>query len=108
MTEEHKAVVHMSDMGLLHIQCELQFVFKELSACLTYCFRVLSCSFDNDHKIIRVSAVGDCRFPLPLLSHSNRTLFENREVPRPPILPHLLVQEVLLHPSIEFMQHDVG
>ena len=42
------------------------------------------------------------------LSRAVRTLLENREVPRPPILPHLLVQEVLLHPSIEFMEHDVG
>jgi len=58
MTEEHEAVVHMRDMGLLHIQCELQLAFKELSARLAYCFSVPSSSFDNDHKIIRVTLPG--------------------------------------------------
>jgi hypothetical protein len=108
MTEEHEAVIHMRDMGLLHIQCEFQLAFKEPSTRLAYSFGVLSSSFDNDHKIIRVPAVGDSWFPLPVLSHSNRTLFENCEVPCPPVLAHLLAQVVLLHPHIEFMQHDVG
>ena len=38
VTEEHEAVVHMCDMGLLHIQCELQLAFKETSALFAYGF----------------------------------------------------------------------
>ena len=70
MTEENEAVIHMRDMGFLHIQREFQLAFKELSTRFAHCFSVLSSSFDNDHKIIRVPAVGDSWFPLPVLSHS--------------------------------------
>ena len=108
MTEEDEAVIHMRDMGLVHIQREFQLAFKKLPARFAHCFGVLASSFDHNHKIIRVPAIGDGRFPLPVLSHSNRTLFENCEVPRPPILSHFLAQVVILHPHIEFMQHDVG
>jgi hypothetical protein len=103
MTEEHEAVIHMRDMGFLHIQREFQLVFKERSTRFAHSLGVLSSSFDNDHKIIRVPAVGDGRFPLPVLSHSNRTLFENCEVPCPPILAHLLAQvtDVTRQPAVE-------
>ena len=37
VAEEDEAIVHMRDMGLLHIQRELQLVFEELSACFAYC-----------------------------------------------------------------------
>ncbi len=65
-------------------------------------------SLDHRDEIIRVATVGYCRFPLPALSHGNRPPFENSEVPRPSVLPHLLAQVVRFHPLIEFMQHDVG
>jgi hypothetical protein len=108
MTEEHEAVIHMRDVGFLHIQREFQLVFKEPSTRFSHCFGVLPSSFDNDHKIIRVPAIGDGRFSLPMFSHSNGALFENCEVPCPSVLAYLLAQVVLLHPHIEFMQHDVG
>jgi len=53
MTEEHEAVIHMRDMGLLHIQRELQLAFKKLSTSFAHCFRVFSSSFDHDHKSSR-------------------------------------------------------
>ena len=58
MTEENKAVIHMRNMGLFHIQCEFPLAFKECSTRFAHCLGVLSSSFDNDHKIIRVPAVG--------------------------------------------------
>jgi len=42
MTEENEAVIHMRDMGFLHIQCELQLAFKELSTRFAYCLGVFS------------------------------------------------------------------
>jgi hypothetical protein len=108
VTKEDEAVVHMRYMGLLHIQRELQFIFKEPTARFAYCLGMFTGALDHDHKVIRIPTVGDSWFPLPVFSHSNRTLLENGEVPRPPIFPHFLVQVVRLHPRIEFMQHDVG
>src|SRR5471032_200643 len=97
----------MRNMGLLHIQRELQFAFEESTARLAYCFGVLAITFDHDHKVIRIPTVGYSRFPLSVFSHSNGPLLENREVPCPPVLSHFLVQVVPFHPLIELMQHDV-
>lgn len=108
MTEEYEAVVHMRNMGLLHIQRVLQFIFEEPTARFAYGLSMLTSPLDHNHKVICIPTIGDCWFPLPVLSHSNRTLLENGEVPRPPILPCFLVQVVLFHPHIEFVQHDVG
>jgi hypothetical protein len=108
VTKEDKAVIHMRNMGLLHIQRELQFAFKEAAARVAYCFSVFASSLDHDHRVISLSTVGYSRFPLSVLSHSNRPLFENAEVPPPPILPYFLTQVVPFHPRIELMQHNIG
>src|SRR5438128_7018267 len=108
MTKEDEAVVHMRDMGLLHIQRELQLIFQERSAGFAYRLSMRLGSLDHRDEIIRVATVGYCRFPLAVLAHSNRSLFENSEVPRPSVFPHLLAQVIRFHPFIEFMQHDVG
>lgn len=66
--------------------------------------------FDLEHGlwIIPPEIVKQLQDALPVFSHSNGPLLENAEVPRPPILAHLLVQVVPFHPRIELMQHDVG
>src|SRR5450631_1054096 len=90
MAKKDEAVIHMRNMGLLHIQRELKLAFQERSAGLAYRLSMRFGSFDHRNKIIRVATVGYCRFPLSVLSHSNRPLFEDAEVPRPSILPHFL------------------
>jgi hypothetical protein len=42
----------MRDMGLLHIQRELQFAFEEPAACFTYCLGMFASPLDHDHKVI--------------------------------------------------------
>src|SRR5690606_12548828 len=107
-TQEDKAVIHMCNMGFLHIQRELQFAFEEFTTCFAHCLGMFASPLDHDHKVICIPTVGYSRFPLPVFSYSNGPLLENAEVPRPPIFAHLLVQVVPFHPRIKFMQHDVG
>lgn len=108
VAEEDHAVVHVGDMGLLHIQRELERPFQKSSARFAYGLSMRAGSFHDHDEIIRIAAVGDAWFPLPVFSRSNRSLLENSEVPCPSVLTHLLAQVVRFHPSIEFMQHDVG
>lgn len=74
---------------------------------LTYVLSMFTSSLDHDHKIISVPAIGHSRFPLSVFSHSNGPLLESAEVPRPPILAHLLIQVIPFRPRIELMQYDV-
>jgi len=108
VAEEDHAVVHMGDRGLLHIQRERERPFQKRPARVAYCLCVRCGSFDDHDEIIRIATGGDAWFPLPVLSYRNRSLREHAEVPCPSVLPHLLAQVVRFHPSIEFMQHDVG
>lgn len=50
VTKKHKAIVHMCNTGLLHIQCELQLAFKEFPASFTHCFHVRLGSLDTTTK----------------------------------------------------------
>src|ERR1700722_11959048 len=108
MSQEYEAIVDMRNMGFLHVQRQFELTFKETSACFSHCFRVRPGSFYDHHKIISVTAVRYCRYPLSVLPHGNRSPIGDTEVPHPPVLAHFLAEVVRLHPSIEFVQHDVG
>jgi IS30 family transposase len=95
VAEEDKAVVHVGDMGFLHIQRECERPFQKRPARFAYRLSMRARS-----EIICIAAVGDTWFPLPVFSYSNRPLFENAEVPCPSVLTHLLAQVVRLHRSL--------
>lgn len=89
MAEEDNAVIHVGDMGLFHIQREVERPFQKRPARFAYRLSMRTGSFHDHDEIIRIAAVGDAWFPLPVLSYSNRPLFENTEVPCPSVLTHL-------------------
>ena len=64
MAEEYEAIVDMCNMGFLHVQRQFELTFKETSACFPHCFGVRPGSFYDHHKIISVTAVRYCRYPL--------------------------------------------
>ena len=81
MTENDKAIVHMGDGCLVHVERQLQLVFQYFTALFVdlQCLRLRA--FDDDDKVISVSKVGNGGFPLPLFPHSNLRLLPNTGVP---------------------------
>ena len=65
--KKDKAVIDVGDMGLLHIQRQLQFTFKELTTFFTNGFGVRLRPFNGDDKVISIATVRDSRFPFPIL-----------------------------------------
>jgi hypothetical protein len=108
VAQKDEAIIHVRDMGLLHVERELELIFQETPAGLAYRLCVSLGPFDNQDEIIGIAAVGSRWLPLPVFPHSNGPLFENPKVPRPSVLAHVLAQVVRFHPRIELMQHDVG
>ncbi len=108
MSKEGELIVDMRDMGFLHTQLQLQVDFQERTAFFSNGLSLGFGSFDNDDKVIAISAVRHRRFPLSILSNRNRSRLKHAEVPGPAILTGFLVQVGRLQPLIKLIEHDIG
>lgn len=90
--QKDKAVVDVGDMGLGHIQRQLQSAFQKGAACFTDFLCLSLGPFDDHDEVVSVSAVGDGRFPLPVLSNRNGAALLDAEVPGPSVLAGLVAQ----------------
>jgi hypothetical protein len=106
--QKDEAIVDVGDMGFVHIQRQLQFTFQKGTAFLTDLFCLSLGSFYDHDKVVSVSAVGDGRLPLPVLTNRNGTALLDAEVPCPSILTRLVAEVFRLKPRIKLMEHDVG
>ncbi len=106
--EKDEPVVDVSDMGLFHIQRQLQAVLQKATTFLADFLSMSLRPFNDDDKIIGIATIGNGRFPLPVLANRNGASLLNAEVPRPAILAGFPVQVFRLQPRIELMEHDVG
>lgn len=66
MTQKDKAVIDMSDSGLVHVQPEFQAVFEYATTLLPDGFCLCFSAFDNEDKIIGIATVRHSGFPLPV------------------------------------------
>ena len=69
--QKDKPVIDVGDMGLLHIQPQLQAAFQKGTAFLANLHSMGFRPLDNDDKIIGISTIRDSRFPLPVLTNRN-------------------------------------
>ena len=108
MSEEREPVVDVCHMGFVHVQRQLEFAFQERSTFFAdgLCLRLGS--LDDDEKVIGVTAIGNRRFPLPILTDGNGPLLLDAVVPSPAILVRFLAQVLRLQPLIELVEHDIG
>src|SRR6218665_1334449 len=108
MPQKDKPVIDVGDMGLFHIQRQLQAVFQKGPAFLADFFGMDLRPFDDDDEVIGIATIGNRRFPLPVLSNRYGASLLNAEVPCPAILTGFPIQVFRLQPCIKLMEHDVG
>ncbi len=108
VAQKDEAIVDVSDMGLLHVQRQLQLAFQKRPAFLTDFLCLSLGSFYDHDKVVGVSAIGNGRFPLPVFANRDGAALLNAEVPCPAILAGLVAQIFRLQPHIKLVEHDVG
>ena len=108
MPQKDEAVIDVGDMGLFHIQRQLQAVFQKGPAFLADFLSMDLRPFDDDDEVIGIATIGNCRFPLPVLSDRYGASLLNAKVPCPAILARFPVQVLRLQPRIKLVEHDVG
>ena len=86
MPEEHEPVVDVRDMGLVHIQRQLQVAFQKGPAFLADGLGMCLGALDDDDEVVGVTAEGDSRFPLPVLANRDGASLLDTEVLGPAIL----------------------
>ena len=107
MSKEDESVVDVGNMGLVHIERQLEFTFQERPAFFADGLRVSLRSLDNDDKVIGISAVSNGWFPLPILANRNGPTLLDAEVQCPAILSSFRAQVPRLQPLIKLMEQDV-
>jgi hypothetical protein len=80
MPKKDEPVVDMRNMGFIHIQRQPQIPFQECSTLLTDGLGMCLCPFDDDHKVISITTVGNSGLPLTILSNGNGPPFLDAEV----------------------------
>ena len=108
VSQEDEPVIDVGDMGFVHIQRQFQAVFQKGPAFFADGFGMCLGAFDDDDKIIGITAVGDSRLPLPVLSNRDGAPLLDAEIPGPAVLAGFRAQVFRLQPRIELMEHDVG
>lgn len=108
MPQKDKPIIDMGNMGLVHIQRQLQAAFQKGTAFFADFLSMGLCPFDDDNKIISIAAIGNGRFPLPVLTNRNGASLLYAKVPCPAILADFLIQVFRLQPCIKLMERDVG
>jgi len=106
--EENKPVIDVGDMGLVHIQRQFQAAFQKGPSFITDGLGMCFGALDDNDEVVGVTAVGDSRFPLPVLTNRNGATLLDAEVPCPAILSCLVTQVFRLQPRIKLMEHDIG
>ena len=106
--QKNETVIDMGDMGLVHIQSQLQFIFQKGAAFLPDGPGVGLVAFDDEHEVIGIAAISHRRFPLPVLPDSDGSPSGDAEVPSPAVLAGLFAQVFVLQPLIKLIEHDVG
>ncbi len=107
MSQEDKAVIDMSNLGLLHVQRKLEFAFQKVSALLSDHLRLLFGAFDDNNKVIGITTVCDARLPLSLLLQGRLATDHDTVVPVPAIFTCLFAKVALVQVLIELIKHDV-
>lgn len=105
--QKDEAVIDVCDMSFLHVQRQLQLTFQKRPAFLTDFLCLSLGSFYDHDKVVGVSAIGNGRFPLPVLANRDGAALLNAEVPCPAILAGLVAQIFRLQPHIKLVEHDV-
>src|SRR3546814_19538765 len=95
-------------MGLVHIQRQLQVAFQKGPAFLADGFGMCLGALDDADEVVGVTAVGDSRFPLPVLANRNGPSLLDTAVPCQAFLSRLVAQVYLLQPSIKLLAHAVS
>lgn len=107
MAQKDETVVYMGDPGLVHVQPELQTVFKHTSALLPDDFRLFFGAFDDKYKVIGIAAVRNSGFPLPVFSDRGTSTLLDTVIPVPVLLSGFPAQVAFMQILIELIQHDV-
>lgn len=108
MPQKDEPVIDVGDMGLFHIQRQLQTVFQKGPAFLADFLGMNLRPLDDDDEVIGIATIGNRRFPLLVLSNRYGAALLNAEVPCPAILAGFPVQVFRLQPRIKLVEHDVG
>ena len=107
MSKEDEAVIDMSNMGLLHIQSELQFAFQKVTTLIAYGLSLSFSPFDNDNKVISITTVGNSRLPLPLCIDGRFAPKLDTVIPGPTTFARFLAEVVFIQILVKLIEHDI-
>ena len=94
-------------MGFIHIQRQLQDVFEKQLALVSNGFSLRLTILDDDHMVIRVSAIRYTWQPLSIFMRGNWSLALDIIVPVPTVLAGFIAQAFCYQPLIELIEHDI-